>query len=81
MTDRHTQIFNKIKTAIENAPRNQYTAELHIQMIKYGDELKDIKGREFCELLGVSNAYATEFNKMLNIIYRLKKAKLNTSLL
>ena len=42
-------IFEQIKLALADAPRNQYTAELHLQMIKYADELKHITSKEFCE--------------------------------
>ena len=40
-------IFEQIKLALADAPRNQYTAELHLQMIKYADELKHITSKEF----------------------------------
>ena len=36
------EIYVHIKQALLDAPRNQYTAELHLQMIKYADELKNI---------------------------------------
>jgi len=36
-----------------NAPRDQYTAELHLQMIKYADELGNITSKEFCEGVGL----------------------------
>ncbi|MBI0889419.1 transcription factor, partial [Escherichia coli] len=29
------EIYAQIKKALQEAPRNQYTAELHLQMIKY----------------------------------------------
>ena len=45
----HDEIFNSIVSAVNNAPRNQQTAELHIQMIKYADQLKTITSKEFCE--------------------------------
>ncbi len=71
------QIFQAIKQKIENAPRNQYTTELHLQMIKYADELKDITSKEFCEELGLRPSYGTEFSKMRNLTSRLKQAGLN----
>ncbi|WP_435966742.1 HTH-like domain-containing protein [Raoultella ornithinolytica] len=58
------------------APRNQYMVELHIQSIKYADELTDITAREFCEALGLKASYATEFSKMRNLTTRLKAALL-----
>ena len=39
----HDEIFKLIVSAVNSAPRNQQTAELHIQMIKYADQLKTIK--------------------------------------
>ena len=41
------EIYAQIKKALQEAPRNQYTAELHLQMIKYADELKNITAKEF----------------------------------
>lgn len=48
-------IFERIKPALANAPRNQYTAELHLQMIKYEDELQHMTSKEFCESLKFRN--------------------------
>ena len=76
MTD--AQIFNAIKLALADAPRNQYTAELHLQMIKYADELKSITAKEFCEGVGLKSSFGTEFSKMRNLTTRLKAAGLNT---
>ena len=33
------EIYLRIKQALADAPRNQYTSELHLQMLKYADEL------------------------------------------
>lgn len=71
-------IFDNIKQALSQAPRNQYTAELHLQMIKYADELKTITAKEFCEGVGLRNSFGTEFSKMRNLTARLKAAGLNT---
>lgn len=73
------QIFIAIKTALANAPRNQYMAELHLQMIKYADELKEITAKEFCEEVGLRPSYGTEFSKMRNLTGRLKKAGLDVN--
>lgn len=75
------EIFAKIKIALNNAPRNQYTAELHLQMIKYSDLLKNITAKEFCKGVGLKSSFGTEFSKMRNLTYRLKKAGLNTELI
>jgi len=55
-------IIDEIKQALASAPRNRYMAELHLQSIKYADELSNITAREFCEELGLRPSYATEFS-------------------
>lgn len=74
-------IFKQIKQAFAEAPRNQYTAELHLQMIKFADELKHITAKEFCEEMGLKQSQGTEFSKMRNLTARLKAAGLNTELI
>lgn len=74
-------IFNEIKQALNNAPRNQYTVEMHLQMIKYADELKNITAKAFCEGVGLKASFGTEFSKMRNLTRRLKTAGLDTQLL
>ena len=69
-------VFSSIKQALSNAPRNQYMTELHLQMLKYADQLEDITAKEFCEQVGLKPSYGTEFSKMRNLIHRLKKAGL-----
>ena len=46
-----TGLFERIKRAIESAPRNGYVAELHLQVIKYADLLDGVSSKEFCEKL------------------------------
>ncbi|RZM84935.1 transcription factor [Pseudoalteromonas rubra] len=70
------QIFVSIKKALAGAPRNQYMTELHLQMLKYADQLEDITAKEFCEYVELKPSYGTEFSKMRNLIHRLKKAGL-----
>ena len=70
-------IYDAIKRAIEAAPRNAYVAELHLQCLKYVDALEGVSGREFCEKLGLGNAWGTEFAKMRKIAPRLKAAGLD----
>ena len=74
-------IFNEIKQTLDNAPRNQYTVEMHLQMIKYADELKNITAKEFCEGVGLKASFGTEFSKMRNLTQRLKTAGLDTQLI
>lgn len=72
-----TQAVKNIRTAIDRAPRNDYTAELHLQMIKYADVLQNVTGKEFCEMLGIGSSFGVEFNKMRKIAVRLQNAGLN----
>ena len=72
-------IYGCIKQVLADAPRNQYTAELHLQMIKYADELKNITAKEFCEGVGLRSSFGTEFSKMRNLTQRLKAAGLDTA--
>ncbi len=75
------EIYERIKQILADAPRNQYTAELHLQMIKYADELKSITAKEFCEGVGLRSSFGTEFSKMRNLTRRLKAAGLQTELI
>lgn len=74
---RNEKIYQAIKSAIETAPRNAYVAELHLQCLKYAEVLEGVSGREFCESLGLGNAWGTEFAKMRKIAPRLKAAGLD----
>ncbi|MCS6137138.1 transcription factor [Shewanella baltica] len=74
-------IYKQIREALSNAPRNQYTMEMHLQMIKYADQLKNVTSKEFCEGVGIKPSFGTEFSKMRNLTQRLKSAGLNTDLL
>ena len=76
-----SDIYELIKQALEAAPRNQYTAELHLQMIKYADHLKNVTSKEFCEGMGLKPSFGTEFSKMRNLTARLKAAGLKTELI
>jgi len=73
------QALKQIKTAINSAPRNDYIAELHLQVIKYADLLQTTTGKEFCEGIGVGPSFGTEFSKMRKIAARLRNAGLDTS--
>ena len=72
-----TGVFDRIKTAINSAPRNGYVAELHLQEIKYSDALQDVTGKEFCDGLGIGSSFGTEFAKMRKIAGRLRAADLD----
>ena len=75
------EFYKRIKQVLADAPRNQYTAELHLQMIKYADELKNITAKELCEGVGLRSSFGTEFSKMRNLTQRLKAARLQTELI
>ncbi|MFQ1682642.1 transcription factor [Pantoea dispersa] len=72
------QIYENIKEAISKAPRNGQTVEMHLQMIKYADELRNVTAKEFCEGAGLKASFGTEFSKMRNLTDRLKAAGLDT---
>ncbi|MDD8747305.1 transcription factor [Escherichia coli] len=73
------EIYQRIKQVLADAPRKQYTAELHLQMIKYADELTNITAKEFCEGVSLRSSFGTEFSKMRNLTQRLKAAGLDTA--
>jgi len=50
---KENELYERIRQILANAPRNQYTAELHLQMIKYADVLGNITSKEFCEDVGL----------------------------
>ena len=72
-----SEILKRMRHAIETSPRNGYVAELHVQAIKYANELEGITGREFSEALGIGESFGTEFAKMRKIAPRLKAAGLD----
>ncbi|MGH6871591.1 MAG: HTH-like domain-containing protein [Rhizomicrobium sp.] len=74
-----SQAIKNIRAAINASERNDYTAELHLQIIKYADVLETMTGKEFCVELGINAPFGTEFTKMRKIAPRLRKAGLNTS--
>ena len=73
------EIYGRINQALAHAPRNQYTAELHLQIIEYADELKSITAKEFCEGVGLRSSFGTEFSKMRNLTRPLKAVGLDTA--
>jgi hypothetical protein len=78
VTMNEADIFKTIKNAIaKNQHRNQRTLEIHLQMLKHADQLKDITAKEFCEGTGLASSYGTEFSKMRNLTERLKNAGLD----
>lgn len=79
MSEQH--IYECIQLALSEAPRNRQTAELHLQMIKYADDLKNLTSKEFCEGVGLPLSYGTEFSKMRNITQRLKAAGLKVNMI
>ncbi|WP_425328899.1 HTH-like domain-containing protein [Pseudovibrio brasiliensis] len=45
---------------------------MHLQSLKYAEELEHVTGKEFAHSVGIRKSYGTEFNKMKNIVNRLK---------
>lgn len=72
-----SEIYANIRQALESAPRNQYTVEMHLQMIKYAEQLNNVTSKEFCEGVGLKPSFGTEFSKMRNLVQRLKAAGLD----
>ena len=64
---------------LNRVPRNQYTTEMHLQMIKHIDSLKDITAKELYEGVGLKPGFGTEFSKMRNLTQTLKAAGLDVS--
>jgi hypothetical protein len=62
-----------IKAAINGSPRNCYVAELHAQVLKHADLLRNMTGKEFCDELEIPVSYGTEYSKMIKLADRLKK--------
>ncbi|MCU8055800.1 transcription factor [Shewanella sp. SM34] len=75
------EIYEHIRVALNTAPRNQFTVELHLQMLKYADVLNHVTAKQFCEGVGLSQSFGAEFSKMRNLTPRLKAAGLNVKLL
>lgn len=69
-----TDAMTHIKKAIDGSPRNEWTAELHLQIIKYADLFHNVTGKEFCKALGIGESFGTEFAKMRKIAPRLRRA-------
>jgi hypothetical protein len=71
-------VFNDIKTAIAAAAtRDAYTAELHVQILKYAELLEGMSGREFCAKMELNKSWGAEFAKMKKISARLRQAGLD----
>ena len=71
------EAFRSIRRAIDGAPRNDYTSELHLQIIKYADLLQTTTGKDFCAGVGIAPSYGIEFAKMRKIAARLTNAGLD----
>lgn len=73
------KIYAAIRDARSKAPEREKTAELHLQLLKYANELRNVNRKAICEELGIGESYTAEIGKMRNIIDRLKAAGLDTS--
>jgi hypothetical protein len=70
-------VLHSIRHAINSAPRNDYTAELHLQIIKHAAWLQDVTAKDFCAGIGIAASYGTEYAKMRKIAVRLRAAGLD----
>lgn len=71
------EIFKSIRHALDTSPRKGWTAEMHLQMIKYAEYFDNVSGREFCDGVGINASYTTEYSKMMRIAPRLRAAGLD----
>ena len=62
------ELADKIKHAVDSSDRNFWTAELHLQIIKYASEMKTLTGKEFCEQLGIPLSYVTILGGICTLI-------------
>eukprot|EP01029_Cantina_marsupialis_P006090 TRINITY_DN16628_c0_g1_i1.p1 TRINITY_DN16628_c0_g1~~TRINITY_DN16628_c0_g1_i1.p1 ORF type:complete len:217 (-),score=13.00 TRINITY_DN16628_c0_g1_i1:359-1009(-) len=76
---KHAAIFKSIKCALDQVSKGERTNEIHLQMLKYADQLDDVTAREFCEQAGLTESYQTEFSKMRKMLERLKTAGLDVT--
>ncbi|BDX02831.1 hypothetical protein MACH16_15790 [Marinomonas pontica] len=56
-----------IHAALNDTPHNQYASDLHLKMIKYAHEFKNITDKEFCEGVGLLSSFGTKFIKICNL--------------
>ncbi|WP_168068417.1 HTH-like domain-containing protein [Sphingomonas kaistensis] len=75
------EIFERIKRAVDRAPRNGYVAELHLQCLKHAHEFEGLSNREICDELGLASSWGTEIAKMRKILGRLEAAGLDVHLI
>lgn len=76
---REKKIYESIKSARSKATPGEKTAELHLQFLKYAQDLSNVDKKAICEELGISKTYTAEIGKMRNIVDRLVKAGLDVN--
>ena len=65
---------DEIKAAVHAAAGSkQKTAMFHLQILTHADELEGVDPVAFCNELGLTDAYATEFRKMLKLARLMKE--------
>jgi hypothetical protein len=72
-------IYAAIRTAVSKAPAREKTAELHLQLLKYANQLRHVDRKSICEELRIGVSYTAEIGKMRNIAARLIDAGLDLS--
>ncbi len=73
------QIYAAINKALSEAPPRAKLAEMHLQLIKYADQLNHLPREAVCDGIGVNQSFRTVVAKMFKIVGRLKAAGLDTT--
>jgi hypothetical protein len=67
-------MFEEIRNAIQEASAdNQKVAMFLFQVLKNADKLADVDPEVFCHEMGMTEAYPTEFRKMLALSRLMKQ--------
>lgn len=77
--DNEERIYAEIRKALREAAPRAKSAEMHLQLIKYADELKHVRREVICDGIGVSQSFRTVVGKMIKIVSRLKAAGLDVT--
>jgi hypothetical protein len=64
---------------LTEAPSRAKLAEMHLQLIKYADQLQHLPRDEICTGIGINQSFRTVVAKMFKIAGRLKAAGLDTT--
>ena len=66
------EVVAAIRDAIKSAEKDRKKmATFHSLVLLHAEELQSVSPREFCQQIGVSEAYHIEFRKMISLSHRL----------